>query len=292
MNDQTNRRLLIIFGISLLISVGAIAIGIMGLVGLYDAGFLDTVQNWIEPIVSIRSDGPTISGEPSTEEGFLALDFEATRMAEKQGAIEAIFADWPIVIEETFVKNDLEWPEFQEEDDLGDLTVEFASGKYRWQAHANDGFIWWSSPRIDPFTDFYAEIEVAQIEGDQYGEIGLVYRLEEDRYYLFEISGGEYFSVWRSDPDGWNEMMDWTTSASIQSLGTNKLGVLAIGDQFYLFINDQLVAEVSDDQLERGVLGVAIGLDEAEDTGIFEFDNLQIRTPVESTTETTEPDGD
>jgi hypothetical protein len=292
MNDRTNRRLLIIFGLSLLLSAGAIVIGIMGLVDLFDAGFVDTVRNWIEPIISIRSDGPTISSEPSTEDGFLAIDFEATRMAEKQGSIKEIYTDWPAVIEETFAINDLDWPEFQEEADLADLTVEFASGKYRWQARANEGFIWWSFPRIDPLTDFYAEIEVAQIEGDQYGEIGLAYRLDEDRFYLYEISGGEYFSVWRSDPDGWGEMMDWTTSAAIQTLGTNKLGVLAIQDHFYLFINDQLVAEVSDDQLERGVLGVAIGLDEAEDTGIFEFDNLIIRAPVESPTETAEPGGD
>jgi hypothetical protein len=292
MNDRTNRRLLIIFGLSLLLSIGAIAVGFMGLVDLFDAGIVDTVQNWIEPIVSIRSDGPTMSSEPSTEEGFLAIDFEATRMVEKQDSITAIYADWPTVIEETFATNDLNWPEFQEEADLGDLTVEFASGKYRWQARANEGFIWWSFPKIDPVRDFYAEIEVAQIEGDQYGEIGLVYRLDEDRFYLYEVSGGEYFSVWRSDPDGWSEMLDWTTSAAIQTLGTNKLGVLAIQNQFYLFINDQLVAEVSDDQLDRGVLGVAIGLDEAEDTGIFEFDNLIIRVPVESPAETTEPDSD
>ena len=279
MKDSTNRKLLLIFALCILLSIGAIAIGFMGMVDLLDSGIVDSVKRWIEPIVTIRSDGPLLSSDDALQDGLSALDVEATQMVEKEDVIKAIYAEWPIIFAEAFVTNDLGWPVFEEDADLANLSVKIESGKYQWHAQANEGFIWWAYPDMDPLDDFFAEIEVTQLEGDLNGELGLVFRLTEDQYYLFELSGSEYFSLWRSDPEGWSELFDWTASAAVNSTGMNKLGILAQDDQFYLFINDQLVAEVADNQLVTGVVGVAIGLDEADTEGSFEFDNLIIRAP-------------
>ena len=279
MKDSTNRKLLIIFGLSILLSIGAIVIGFMGMVDLFDSEFVNRVREWVEPIVSIRSDAPPVSSGDSPQDGFSALDVEATQMMEQQDAIKMLYAEWPIVIAEAFITNDLGWPVFEQDNDLAKLTVEIGSGKYQWHAQANEGFVWWSYPDMDPLTDFYAEIEVTQAERNLSGELGLVFRLSDDQYYLFEVSGSEYFSLWRSDPDGWSELFEWTTSSALHATGMNKLGILAVEQQFYLFINDQLVAEVTDDQLAAGVVGVAIGLDEAGSEDLFEFDNLIIRAP-------------
>jgi hypothetical protein len=279
MNDSTNRRLLIIFGLCILLSVGAILIGFMGIVDILDSDLFQRVQDWIAPLVSIRSDSWDFDSGLSIEEGFDASDVEATRMADQSEAIFETFADWPILIDESFTGNQIDWPEFETEDELAELDVQISEGKYRWQARANDGFVWWAYPAIDPLTDFYAEIDVAQVSGDPYGEIGLVFRLVEDEYYLFEVSGGEYYSLWRSRPGGWSEIIDWTTSGSIAATGVNKLAVLAQGERFMLFINGNLVYEVSDNSLPEGVVGVAIGLDEEGTNGVFEFDNLIIQVP-------------
>lgn len=275
MKDSTNRRLLIIFALSILLSIGAIAIGFMGMVDLLDAGFVDSVKRWIEPVVAIRSDSPPLN----SADALSALDVEATQMVEKQDVIKAIYAEWPIIFSETFITNDLGWPVFEEDADLAKLSVEIENGRYQWQARANEGFVWWAYPDMDPLDNFFAEIEVTQNEGGLNGELGLVFRLSDDQYYLYEVSGGEYFSLWRSDPDGWSELFAWTASSAIKSTGKNKLGVLAQDDRFYLFINDQLVAEVEDNQLAAGVVGVAIGLDEADTEGFFEFDNLILSAP-------------
>jgi hypothetical protein len=276
MKDRTNRRLLIIFGLCLLLSFGAIAIGFLGIVDLLDSGVVATVRDWIEPIVSIRSDSPQI--DSVFQNGPSAMELEATRLAEQEHSIAAIHADWPTVFEEAFVVNDEVWPEFEEEDDLAKLSVAFLNGVYRWEARANDGFIWWSYPDMESLTDFYAEVEVIQIDGDTYGEMGLLFHIDEDQFYLFEVSG-EYYSLWRSVPDGWTELIDWTTSDVIRPGESNLLGVLMLEDQIHLFINDQLVAELTDTHYASGVVGLAIGLEEAGDEGTFEFDNLFITAP-------------
>jgi hypothetical protein len=280
MNDRTSRRLLIIFALCILLSLGAIAIGFLGIVDLLDSGIVATVRDWIEPIVSIRSDGPGPNADSTFQEGPSAIELEATHLAEQQVSISEVYAEWSSILEEAFVVNDVVWPEFDEEDDLAKLSVEISNGKYRWEAHANDGFVWWSYPSIDPLTDFYAEIEVIQSEGDPYGEMGLVFRLDEDQFYLYEVSG-EYYSLWRSVPDGWSDLIDWTPSDAIRPGGINLLGILAHGEQIYLFINDQLVAEVTDTHYTAGVIGVAVGLEEAGDSGVFEFDNLLITAPLQ-----------
>lgn len=278
MKDQINRRLLIIFGLCILLSLGAIAIGVLGMIDVIDTGVVPTVLGWLEPVIAIRSEGPEQDPEASVQSGPSAMDLEATRQVQELAAIAERYTDWATVLEEPFQENAIEWPEFEDEDELARLKVEVVGGKYRWDAVAKDGFIWWSYPDMEALTDFYAEVEAVQLEGDFYGEMGLVFRLDENRFYIFEVSG-EYYSLWRSIPDGWEELIAWTESDSIIPGEVNDIGVLVIGDQIWLLINNRLVAELRDDHYAAGVVGLAIGLDDAGDTGIFEFDNLRITAP-------------
>jgi hypothetical protein len=278
MKDRTNRRLLIIFGLCLLLSIGGIAIGILGIIDLLDTDFISEVAGWFSPIISIRQDGPLPDDDAGYSDAPTAMDIEATRLAEEQGTVEALYADWPIVFEETFDSNESGWPEFEDQDSLAELTVQIQNGVYRWEALANDGFVWWSYPDMNTFSEFYAEVDAFQSAGDQYGEVGLIFRLDEDRFYLFELSA-EFYSLWRSVPDGWERIIDWTTSDAILQGEVNQMGVLAIQDQIHLFVNGRLVAEVEDAHYDAGVIGVAIGLDEAGFEGVFEFDNLLVSAP-------------
>jgi hypothetical protein len=279
MRDSTNRRLIILFVLSLILSLGAITLGILGMMDMIDSGLVENVREWIEPVISIRRDGPPTSGDDFNEDTFSALDVEATRLADKQDTVSEIYTNWPVIFRESYVSNDVDWPVFEKDGDLAKIDAKIEDGKYRWEAKASQGFVWWAYPNLEPLGDVYVEIEVNQVEGAKYGEMGLVIRLTEDRYYLYRVSGGEYYSFYRSDPDGWTELIGWTTSTLIHPSGRNTLGILAVEDRFYLFINGQLVAETNDSLLETGLLGVAIGLDESEDVGTFEFDNLVIRAP-------------
>jgi len=52
-----------------------------------------------------------------------------------------------------------------------------------------------------------------------------------------------------------------------------------MGSHFTFYINDQYVGEADDDQLSTGTIALAVGLDNAEDQAVFEFDNLELRAP-------------
>lgn len=289
MRETIDRRLIILFVLSLFISLGAITIGILGFMDLIESGFVQTIQGWIEPVISIRRDGPPISSNELGEEPFSALDVQATQMADKREQVMAIFAEWPVIFRERYVSNDVDWPIFTEDGDLAAIDVSIEGGKYRWDAQAKQGFVWWAYPNLESLSNVYVEVEATQLEGATYGEMGLVVRLTEDRFYLFRVSGGEYYSLYRSDPDGWSDLIEWTRTNTLSTTGTNTIGLLAFEDHFYLFINDHLIAEATDEELDAGVVGVAVGLDEEADEGLFEFDNLVIKSP-ETTTEATPSD--
>ena len=59
----------------------------------------------------------------------------------------------------------------------------------------------------------------------------------------------------------------------------NRLAVVAEGAHFVLFVNDQYVAEVDDDRLSSGMVGVAVDLFDPGDEAVFEFDNFELRVP-------------
>lgn len=67
--------------------------------------------------------------------------------------------------------------------------------------------------------------------------------------------------------------------------GTNRLAVLAQGAHLVLFINDQFVAAIDDNNLKSGGIGVAFDVVAGEES-VFEFDNAEVRVPVVTPTST------
>jgi hypothetical protein len=61
----------------------------------------------------------------------------------------------------------------------------------------------------------------------------------------------------------------------------NRLTVVGEGSKFIFFINEVFVGEVEDERLTEGGIGVAIGLHHPGDLATFEFDNFELRLPVD-----------
>jgi hypothetical protein len=72
-------------------------------------------------------------------------------------------------------------------------------------------------------------------------------------------------------------LVDWTEAPEIKGFRQrNHLGVEAIGDRIRLFVNDKLLAEISDDTFAKGEIALAVStFDEGGAT--FKFDNLIVR---------------
>ncbi|HSQ27807.1 MAG TPA: hypothetical protein VLM80_11845, partial [Anaerolineales bacterium] len=190
---------------------------------------------------------------------------------------------WSGALLDSFDQNSYDWTSGTRTGDRADMTWSIANGVYTWDALAKEGFVWWVYPEMDEYADFYYSGDLNIIQGPPEAEQGLVFRMKKDgedySYYLFEISNNQQYSVWYRDPSGWSEIVPWTESASIIEGGMNRLALIAQGSRLVFFINDQYVAEASDDRISSGKLGLCVGLDENGQTGSWQFDNLEIRVP-------------
>ena len=81
----------------------------------------------------------------------------------------------------------------------------------------------------------------------------------------------------RSD-EAWTTLINSTVSPAIKPGKTNRLAVIAQGNSFMYFINDQFVASIHNTKLEEGSVGLAVGSGNG-DEGTIEFDNIELHAP-------------
>lgn len=125
----------------------------------------------------------------------------------------------------------------------------------------------WRMATHPSVTDFYFEM-TAQPEACSYKEsYGIIFRVPDIRNpnqgYLFGITcdGSAFLRLWDGtvSPNGlMTSLLPDTPSTAIQSGAgkTNRLGVLAKGDQISLYINGTLIKQIADSKFSSGYLGL------------------------------------
>jgi hypothetical protein len=163
----------------------------------------------------------------------------------------------------------------------------FSTGAPGWPNAATTS-AWWDSlgyhlePRlagqhvaiVAPGNPPLADIEVTGLfhksGGPNGGGYGLILRAQGPldgnnqggRYYVFEVGDRGEVGAWRRDDDRWLDLVPWTKSAAVFAGGaSNRLDVRATGSQFTFSVNDNPVAQVTDDTLAAGAVGVFAGGD-------------------------------
>lgn len=217
-----------------------------------------------------------VAGNLSATRDAESLQAEATLQA-----MESLLAQsqqWPMVIDESFDHNDRNWPTGEGEDPLATIQWEIRDGQYYWQAVANEPFVWWTIPDMGSYANFYLGVDLQLLEGPPDGEAGLVFRLTESDYYLFEVNASQQWSVYLHTQDGWEAVQGWQNSETISTDGPNRLSVVADREFFLLFINDNYLTTLFDTRLASGSAGVLVGLADTGDKGSWVFDNFVLRT--------------
>ena len=159
-----------------------------------------------------------------------------------------------------------------------DAAAEVAIAEGQLQIHVlQPGQIAWATAGRT-FKDFHLRVEATQLAGPVDNEYGVLVRLEDDtQFYAFSISGDGYVRVARYADGIWMVLgSDWTPQAAVhQGAATNVLEVEAHGTQFIFLVNGEQVAQVTDETLPDGDIGLYAGaFDEA---GVqIAFDNLLI----------------
>ncbi len=164
-------------------------------------------------------------------------------------------------------------------DQWGSVTRVVANGKYRW-----DMFSIQNRMRLDTRSyvlmddgDYYLSVEVTKTAGPQDTECYLILRQEGDQEYAFVVYNDTFYFALREQK--WKLLQKDTASPVLHTgMGqTNRLAVLVEGSHYSLFINDTLVAEVTDSTLRHGAVGVAVGLEKQGESARYEFDNFELR---------------
>jgi len=219
---------------------------------------------------AIRSENEQATATAAAGTAVVAARAQAIRSAEK----------WPLVLLEPFNNNDNEWIDGEIDDEFAEITVTI-NGTYTWEISSKQGFVWWVYPTSDMVDDFYLAVDVINPSSNRDAPNGLIFRILEDSdfYYYFEVRDTQLFSVWASNPDGWEEVIPYTTSTAIRPSENNHLEIIAQGDEYFFYINDELVAEKTLLAPNQGYSGLAAGLSYEDEQSTIIFDNFELRAP-------------
>jgi hypothetical protein len=127
------------------------------------------------------------------------------------------------------------------------------------------------------YGDFVIEFEVALVEGDRYNDAGLLFRFQDrDNYYELDINGEGSYAVGKEVDGEWVQIVEWTSSSFLQSLGAvNRVRLIAEGDQFEVIANGQTIDRFADGDYPSGdIAPVVTAYDDPPARATF--DNIRI----------------
>lgn len=241
-----------------MIAAGCCALSVSGM--LLSQFNLDTVfGQYFQP----QTPGPNLTAEAS------------------QATAVSAAGQWQISISDTFEDNrDHRWYVGTDDNQYLKIAYEVKDGKYRWDATAHQGFIQSIDISDKAFTNFYVTVEAQATGIAGISDYGILFREDGiNNYYYFGVSNGGEFIVLLFNQGKWSNLLGPTASPLIRTEGANRLAVMGDESHFTFFINDRYVGEMTDNHIAEGRIGLATQLYEVNDQSIFEFDNVEIRTP-------------
>ena len=187
---------------------------------------------------------------------------------------------WRLVLSSSFDMDDGKWVlgNFEDGGEYGKWSI--SDRKYLWEMTSiADDAIRYNYPTLSPIANFYVSADINLVKASSIGvRYGLIFRGTEDAFYTFRLEDGPYYRVRRLNADGsWYNLTDKIPSSAIQLQQVNRLTVIADGNHFLFFINDQFVNEVFDSGFAVGNVGLATTLNTKGEEVILEFDNFEVR---------------
>jgi hypothetical protein len=213
---------------------------------------------------------PTNTATPTPNKTAQAYDATAVYAADQ----------WREIVSDTFETNQSDWYVDTDDDEYAKIIYQVKDGKYIWNATSHQGFV--QRMRANPvsFDDFYFALEATQPGFTTAADYGIIFREDSSsNYYYFSINNKGQYTFWLYYKLEWTALIESTRSEIILPRKANKLAVLATGDHFIFFINDQYVTEIHNDTLDKGRVGMAAEISEPDLDIVFEFDNILLKVP-------------
>jgi len=127
----------------------------------------------------------------------------------------------------------------------------------------------WRLPLISQQTNSYIELTVNSAACADKDSYGIIFRVpvfkEPTQGYLYEVTCDGYLRLWKWDgkvlPNGKAEILiNWKESPDVKTGANqvNRLGVMAVGNQFTIYMNGVAQGSVSDLSFKSGFFGVFV----------------------------------
>jgi len=162
----------------------------------------------------------------------------------------------------------------------GEISVEAGSSAYGTGIFCvrvdNAEWVVWSTAGLE-FDDVVVETDAWQASGPGDASYGILVRYDDsDHFYRFDIGGDQQYSVSKSMPEGWVDIVDWTESLAIlPNRGVNHIRVRCQGREMSLYVNGEHLVTVEDDSFSKGDIGL-FGATFDEGGAVLCFDNVKV----------------
>lgn len=249
------------------------------LVGQYFPSATATFTN-TPTVTPSATPSPTVTASPTLDVTATAIALQATDTAVAyQTSVANAAITGRSILKEAFDSNKNNWQVEKTDDDYALTTYKIADGNYTWDVTAHQPLISWVTANTNAVSDFYVTIEIKQASGPDSADYGVVFREDANsNFYYFGINEQGQYALYLYNQD-WSTLIDWTQSDFIQPDEFNKITVLAEGSHFTFFINNQYLTEITDDSIKSGTVALAVELATESDQAVFQFDNIELRTP-------------
>ena len=190
---------------------------------------------------------------------------DATATAETRALANSMIATqaaWRTVFSEPFKDNSNKWPGGITQDKFLAVTSVITDGSYLLTVKPKQGNAYTNliPEEAQPFSDISAAVTVQFNQGDagDHYAYGLVYRHVNDDYGFFGIENDGAFRVLVVYDTGIYQQIEQSTTAIRTGPGLiNRIEVRAIGSRFVFLINDQVVAQLTED-MAQGDTGLGV----------------------------------
>jgi hypothetical protein len=208
-------------------------------------------------------------------------DREATQTV--QSTLAAEQAGWPVLLQEKFANNRLNWTTGSSNDALAVEDFTIAKNQYTWQVTSKKSMGTFSFPDMADQSDVYVsvDLQVTASSENPDDQAGIVFRRlpDDSSFYFFGVSMSGVYSLSFYDGSSWYEMITNTETTLLDPQGVNHLAVSMQGDQILLMINDSVVDSFEDTRLTSGGAGLGINLGAPGEDVSLVFSNFSVRAP-------------
>lgn len=219
--------------------------------------------------------------------GVLVAAFDQTN-ASPDKLFRIASTQWDTIASDNFSSNVSNWSDDEIKTADGDTAdININGGKYYFDALTTDGAIFpIQGSNIEvPQSPFYIKADMKRTSDAEGCFYALTWGTAPDGQYSYRVNDAKkdyaltHYNSYSKNRNEKENVIESAPASLIQSGELNRLSVLVNDKIIYLFINEELVEQVSQEYSGEGKIGLQFSVCNDNSQVSFEVDNLEVRVP-------------